>query len=156
MLKLPGLIDSHIHVREPGQTHKEDWDTATSAALAGGFTTIFGMPNTKPPIFDRDTLNLALASAKEKARCDYAQFVGAGPNNAAQAAELAPHTAGLKMYLDSTFGELRLDDMCSGRLILSNSPKKCPSFYTLNPAQWLLVFYLPLFTIDPSISHIFP
>ncbi|NCP86087.1 MAG: hypothetical protein CO094_03255 [Anaerolineae bacterium CG_4_9_14_3_um_filter_57_17] len=111
MLKLPGLIDPHVHVREPGQTHKEDWDTVTQSALAGGVTMILAMPNTKPPIFDEATLNLALASAHSKARCDYAQFLGAGPENAAEAARLAPRAAGLKMYLDSTFGELRLDDM---------------------------------------------
>jgi carbamoyl-phosphate synthase/aspartate carbamoyltransferase/dihydroorotase len=111
MLKLPGLIDPHVHVREPGQTHKEDWDTVTQAALAGGITMLLAMPNTKPPIFDASTLDLVLASAKEKARCDYAQFVGAGPDNAQITAELAPRAAGLKMYLDSTFGELRLDDM---------------------------------------------
>jgi carbamoyl-phosphate synthase/aspartate carbamoyltransferase/dihydroorotase len=111
MLKLPGLIDPHVHVREPGQIHKEDWDTATQSALAGGVTMILAMPNTKPPIFDANTLDLALASAKSKARCDYAQFLGAGPDNAEFAASLAPRAAGLKMYLDSTFGELRLDDM---------------------------------------------
>ena len=60
MIKLPGLIEPHVHVREPGQTHKEDWDTATSAALAGGVTMILAMPNTKPPIFDASTLDLAL------------------------------------------------------------------------------------------------
>lgn len=111
MIKLPGLIDPHIHVREPGQTHKEDWDTATQAALAGGVTTILAMPNTKPPIFDEATLDLALDAAKAKARCDYGQYLGAGPGNAAEAARLAPKAAALKMYLDSTFGELRLDDM---------------------------------------------
>ena len=111
MLKLPGLIDPHVHVREPGQTHKEDWDTVTQSALAGGVTMILAMPNTKPPIFDASTLDLVLASAREKARCDYAQFIGAGPDNAEIAAGLAPRVAGLKMYLDSTFGELRLDDM---------------------------------------------
>ncbi|MCP4138894.1 MAG: amidohydrolase family protein [Chloroflexi bacterium] len=126
MLKIPGLIDPHVHVREPGQTHKEDWDTATSAALAGGFTTIFGMPNTKPPIFDENTLDLALASAKEKARCDYAQFVGAGPDNASAAAKLAPRAAGLKMYLDSTFGELRLDDMALWMPHFAQFPKEIP------------------------------
>ena len=126
MIKLPGLIDPHVHVREPGQTHKEDWDTATSAALAGGITTIFAMPNTKPPIFDEDTLNLALASAKGKARCDYAQFVGAGPNNASAVAELAPRAAGLKMYLDSTFGELRLDDMSLWMPHFAQYPKEYP------------------------------
>lgn len=111
MIRLPGLIDPHVHVREPGQTHKEDWDTATQAALAGGVTAILAMPNTKPPVFDASTFELALSAARQKARCDYAQYIGAGPENAATAASLAGNAAGLKMYLDSTFGELRLDDM---------------------------------------------
>ncbi len=111
MIRLPGLIDPHVHVREPGQTHKEDWNTATSAALAGGVTMILAMPNTKPPIFDAATLDLALQAAKQKARCDYGQFVGAGPDNAEILPTLASKAAGLKMYLDSTFGELRLNDM---------------------------------------------
>lgn len=111
MIKLPGLIDPHVHVREPGQTHKEDWDTVTQAALAGGVTTLLAMPNTTPPIFDASTLTLALQAAQTKARCDYGQYLGAGPGNAAEAARLAPRSAALKMYLDSTFGELRLDDM---------------------------------------------
>ncbi len=111
MIRLPGLIDPHVHVREPGQTHKEDWDTATATALAGGVTMILAMPNTRPPIFDESTLALALDSARAKARCDYAQYLGAGPDNAAEAARLAPRAAALKMYLDSTFGQLRLDDM---------------------------------------------
>lgn len=111
MLKLPGLIDPHVHVREPGQIYKEDWDSATAAALAGGITMILAMPNTKPPIFDASTLDLVLAAAKSKARCDYAQFVGAGSDNAEIVATLATRAAGLKMYLDSTFGELRLDNM---------------------------------------------
>jgi dihydroorotase-like cyclic amidohydrolase len=111
MLRLPGLIDPHVHVREPGATHKEDWDSATAAALAGGFTLILAMPNTKPPIFDAETLSLALEAAQQKAHCDYAQYVGAGPHNAELVAGLADRSAGLKMYLDMTFGELRLDDM---------------------------------------------
>ena len=64
MLKLPGLIDPHVHLREPGATHKEDWDTGTSAALAGGVTMVLAMPNTKPPIFDAATLDLALEAAQ--------------------------------------------------------------------------------------------
>jgi len=111
MLTLPGLIDPHVHVRDPGALHKEDWDTATQAALAGGFTAILAMPNTIPPVFDAATLHQALRAARRKARCDYAQFIGAGADNAAQAARLLPQSAALKMYLDSTFGELRLDDM---------------------------------------------
>lgn len=126
MLKLPGLIDPHVHVREPGQTHKEDWDTVTQAALAGGVTMILAMPNTKPPIFDNSTLDLALSAAKGKARCDYAQFLGAGPDNADIAASLAPKAAGLKMYLDSTFGELRLDDMTLWQPHFEKFPKEYP------------------------------
>jgi len=126
MLKLPGLIDPHVHVREPGQTHKEDWDTVTQAALAGGVTMILAMPNTKPPIFDESTLNLALDAARQKARCDYAQFIGAGPDNTDSAASLAPKTAGLKMYLDSTFGELRLDDMSLWMPHFEKFPKSSP------------------------------
>jgi len=126
MIKLPGLIDPHVHVREPGQTHKEDWDTATQAALAGGVTMILAMPNTTPPIFDASTLGLALGAAKQKARCDYAQFLGAGPDNAEIVASLAPRAAGLKMYLDSTFGELRLDDMTLWMPHFENYPKEYP------------------------------
>ncbi|HMS01255.1 MAG TPA: amidohydrolase family protein [Anaerolineales bacterium] len=126
MLKLPGLIDPHVHVREPGQTHKEDWDSVTQAALAGGVTMILAMPNTKPPIFDKATLNLALDAAKQKARCDYAQFLGAGPDNADKVAALANKAAGLKMYLDSTFGELRLDDMTLWMPHFEKFPKDFP------------------------------
>ena len=114
-LTLPGLIDPHVHVREPGATHKEDWNSASAAALAGGFTAILAMPNTQPPVTDADTLGIALQAAHSKARCDYAQFIGAGADNASSAALLAHHTAGLKMYLDQTYGPLRLDDMTDWR-----------------------------------------
>ncbi len=111
MLTLPALIDPHVHVREPGATYKEDWQSATASALAGGITTILAMPNTKPPVFDEETLRLSLEAARAKAYCDYAQYLGAGAENAAEVARLAPQAAALKMYLDSTFGELRLNDM---------------------------------------------
>lgn len=126
MLKLPGLIDPHVHLREPGATHKEDYDSGTSAALAGGFTIVLAMPNTNPPIFDSTTLDLALNAAKQKARCDFGQYVGAGPNNADSIAALAGKAAGLKMYLDSTFGELRLDDMTLWQAHFQNYPKNYP------------------------------
>jgi len=126
MLRLPGLIDPHVHLRDPGAVHKEDWDSGTAAALAGGFTTVLAMPNTRPPIFDEATLNLSLDSARQKARCDYAQFLGAGPANAATAASLAPRAAGLKMYLDATFGDLRLDDMLLWQAHFRNWPADMP------------------------------
>jgi carbamoyl-phosphate synthase/aspartate carbamoyltransferase/dihydroorotase len=111
MIKLPGLIDPHVHMREPGGTHKEDWDTGTAAALAGGFTTILAMPNTHPPITDRESLQLVINAAQTKAHCDYAQFLGAGPDNLGTLNDLGPLTGGLKMYLDQTYGPLRLDDI---------------------------------------------
>ena len=128
MLKLPGLIDPHIHLREPGATHKEDWDTGTSAALAGGVTMVLAMPNTSPPIFDAATLNLALDSARQKVRCDYAQFLGAGPDNTGwdRHTGLPLRAAGLKMYLDSTFGQLRLDDMTLWQQHFIHWPKHLP------------------------------
>lgn len=111
MAKLPGFIDIHAHLREPGATHKEDWDSGTAAALAGGFTTVLAMPNTNPPITDIANLDQALDLAGRKARCDYAQFAGAGPHNTDKLVRLARRTAGLKMYLDQTYGQLKLDNM---------------------------------------------
>ncbi|MCL4272151.1 MAG: hypothetical protein KJZ72_21515, partial [Anaerolineales bacterium] len=94
----------------------------------GGVTMILAMPNTKPPIFDEATLNLALDAAKGKARCDYAQFLGAGPDNADwdRHKGLPLRAAGLKMYLDSTFGELRLDDMTLWMPHFEKFPKDFP------------------------------
>ena len=125
-MKLPGLIDPHVHLREPGATHKEDWDSGTQAALAGGFTAILAMPNTRPPVTGCDTLEQALAAARQKAHCDYAQYLGAGAENAISAAELAPRVAGLKMYLDQTYGPLRLDDMSDWMAHFAAWPKEYP------------------------------
>jgi carbamoyl-phosphate synthase/aspartate carbamoyltransferase/dihydroorotase len=110
-LRLPGLIDPHVHLRDLGQRHKEDWDTGTAAALAGGFTCVLAMPNTQPPVVDAPALAAQQAAARTRARCDYGLFLGAGADNVEGAAALAPQTAGLKMYLDQTFGPLRLDGL---------------------------------------------
>ena len=74
-MKLPGLIDPHVHLREPGATHKEDWDTGTTAALAGGFTAVLAMPNTSPPVTDQDIFTQVSQVAAQKAHCDYAQYL---------------------------------------------------------------------------------
>jgi carbamoyl-phosphate synthase / aspartate carbamoyltransferase / dihydroorotase len=125
-MRLPGLIDSHVHLREPGGTHKEDWDSGTAAALAGGFTTVLAMPNTQPPVTDLVSLETALEAARIKARCDYAQFLGAGPSNVETASLLAGKVAGLKMYLDQTYGPLRLDDMALWMAHLARWPGTAP------------------------------
>lgn len=111
MLELPGLIDSHVHLREPGSTHKEDFDTGTFAALAGGFTAVLAMPNTQPPLTNSSGLQLAQSAARSKARCDYGLFLGAGKENAKSAQELAMQVCGLKVYMDQTFGELRMQSL---------------------------------------------
>ncbi|HRE28252.1 MAG TPA: amidohydrolase family protein, partial [Anaerolineales bacterium] len=107
-MRLPGLIDPHVHVRDLNQSHKEDWTTATAAALAGGVTTILAMPNTQPPLVDGASLTLYEKAAKAKAVCDYGIFLGAGLHNAAAIAVEARRGIGLKLYLDATFGDLKL------------------------------------------------
>jgi carbamoyl-phosphate synthase/aspartate carbamoyltransferase/dihydroorotase len=112
-MRLPGLIDPHVHLRDPGGTHKEDFDSGTAAALAGGFTAVLAMPNTQPPLTDEDSLALAQSAARAKARCDYGLYLGAGVDNLLSAAASADGVCGLKMYLDQTFGPLHLDDLAS-------------------------------------------
>ncbi len=125
-IRLPGLIDPHVHLREPGGTHKEDFDSGTAAALAGGFTQVLAMPNTQPPITDAPSLDLALQAARAKARCDYGVYLGAGPDNAAAAAALAARACGLKMYLDQTYGPLRLDDLAAMQAHVQTWPASRP------------------------------
>jgi carbamoyl-phosphate synthase/aspartate carbamoyltransferase/dihydroorotase len=155
MLKLPGLIDPHVHLREPGATYKEDWDSGTSAALAGGVTMVLAMPNTKPPIFDTATLDLALEAAHSKARCDYAQFLGAGPDNANVAASLAPRSAGLKMYLDSTFGQLRLDNMTIWQEHFKTWPRHLPIVaHSESRSMAAVILMAAIFDRPVHIAHI--
>jgi carbamoyl-phosphate synthase/aspartate carbamoyltransferase/dihydroorotase len=125
-MRIPGLIDPHVHIREPGGSHKENWSSGTSAALAGGFTTILAMPNTRPPVTDEESLRMALTIAKDKAHCDYAQFLGAGPDILDNLQQLGSQTAGLKMYLDQTYGPLRLDDMALWMEHFIRWPKNLP------------------------------
>jgi carbamoyl-phosphate synthase / aspartate carbamoyltransferase / dihydroorotase len=126
MLQLPGLIDPHVHLREPGATYIEDWDSGTAAALAGGYTIVLAMPNTQPPIISTAALDEALEVTRHKARCDYALFVGASPGNALEMAGLARRTAGLKMYLDQQDGPLRLEDMTDWTDFFASWPQRAP------------------------------
>lgn len=126
MIKLPGLIDPHVHLREPGATHKEDWASGTAAALAGGYTLVLAMPNTQPPVIDFAGLQSVLTLAAAKSHCDFAQYLGAGVKNAEEVALLAPQAAGLKMYLDQTFGSLRLDEMTAWQAHFKHWPPAYP------------------------------
>lgn len=126
MIKLHGFIDTHVHVREPGASHKEDYASCTAAALAGGITMICAMPNTNPAVVDRETLEFVEKIAKEKARCDYALYVGASSDNANVIPELAPQVAALKMYLNETYTTLKLNDLTIWSKHIQNWPKKAP------------------------------
>lgn len=126
VIRLPGLIDPHVHMREPGGTHKEDWDSGTCAALAGGYTCVLAMPNTLPPLTDSRTLERSLAAARRKARCDYGVHLGAGAGNVQAAASLAERVVGLKMYLDQTFGPLQLGDLAALNGHMARWPRQRP------------------------------
>ncbi|XP_011866080.1 PREDICTED: CAD protein [Vollenhovia emeryi] len=126
MIKLPGLIDVHVHTRDPGAVHKEDYASCTAAALAGGITIIFAMPNTNPAVVDHTTFAFAKAQAAAGSRCDYALFAGASSDNYNDVRELAPHVAALKMYLNETYTTLRLTDLTVWVKHFESWPKKYP------------------------------
>lgn len=90
-------------INDVGATHKEDWDSGTCAALAGGFTVVGAMPNTNPPITDADSFALASQLASSKARCDYGIFLGASSTNYSVTPAIAPQAFALKMYLEDTY-----------------------------------------------------
>lgn len=109
---LPGVIDSQVHFREPGNEHKEDLETGSRAAVAGGVTAVFEMPNTRPPTTDAAALDDKLRRAAGRMFCDYAFYVGATPDNAAALAELERHPgcAGVKLFMGSSTGTLLVAD----------------------------------------------
>jgi len=111
LLVFPGLIDVHTHMRQPGGEQKEDFYTGTSAALAGGVTSIFAMPNTSPAVTSRDTLDLVLDLAEQNAVCDYGVFMGATNTNMRLKADNPDlRECGLKMYMGSSTGDLLVED----------------------------------------------
>jgi carbamoyl-phosphate synthase/aspartate carbamoyltransferase/dihydroorotase len=112
-MRLPGLIDVHVHLREPGGEHKEDITTGSAAALAGGVSFVLDMPNTYPPIIDADALAFKRRLVAKKALCDVASYVGATETNAAEAAALTGEAVALKIYLDQTYGPLRMRSLAA-------------------------------------------
>jgi dihydroorotase (multifunctional complex type) len=105
-LVLPGFIDSHVHFREPGNTQKEDFFSGTSAALAGGVTTILDMPNTQPPTVSRERLAEKAALASTKAVVDYGFYLGATDSNVEEALSISDSVVALKLYMGSSTGSL--------------------------------------------------
>ena len=104
IITLPGLIDIHVHLRDPGQTEKEDFSTGTQAALAGGFTTIADMPNNKLPIFTHERLKAKMELAKANSHCEVLFYFGTLGDNLDEFKKVYSYVAGLKIYLDKTTG----------------------------------------------------
>lgn len=104
IITLPGLIDVHVHLRDPGQTHKEDFYTGTLSALAGGFTTIIDMPNNVVPITSRKLLNEKIKIAQEKAVCNIGFHFGSLGANLDEFSKVSEKVFGLKLYLNQTTG----------------------------------------------------
>ena len=108
---LPGVIDTQVHFREPGNEHKEDLESGSRAAVLGGVTAVFEMPNTAPPTTTHAAIEDKLARAKNRMHCDYAFYVGATPANIGALAmlERLPGVCGVKAFLGSSTGTLLLD-----------------------------------------------
>lgn len=107
---LPGVMDTQVHFREPGNEHKEDLATGGMAAILGGVTAVFEMPNTNPPTTTRAAIEDKLARAKGRMQCDHAFYAGATPQNIGALAELEkmPGVCGIKAFLGSSTGTLLL------------------------------------------------
>jgi dihydroorotase len=104
---LPGAIDVHVHFRDPGYTHKEDWDTETAAAAFGGVTTVFDMPNTVPGVTTAGALAAKHAIASSKARVDYGLYAFLGDETIERVSDLvAGGIIGFKLYMGETFGKM--------------------------------------------------
>src|ERR1019366_9770601 len=107
---LPGLIDVHVHLRDPGGTQKEDFYTGTSAALAGGYTRIFDMSNNpNDPTISPEALKRKLDSAREKIVCDVGFYFGTFGENLDKFDEVRRLLRGIKLYgMTNTTGDYNI------------------------------------------------
>ena len=119
---LPGVIDTQVHFREPGLEHKEDLESGSRAAVMGGVTAVFEMPNTKPNTDTQERVADKLARARHRMWCDHAFYVGATAANAEHLAvlERLPGTAGVKIFMGASTGDLLVaDDGALARVLAS-------------------------------------
>ncbi len=108
-ITLPGLIDPHVHLREPGAIQKEDFTSGTAAAIAGGYTTILDMPNNKTPITTTERLEEKISLAKPKILCDIGFHFGSLGDNLDEFTQASKKAMGLKLYLNETTGNFLID-----------------------------------------------
>lgn len=121
---LPGLIDAHVHLRDPGATQKEDFHSGTRAAIAGGVTTVLDMPNNSPPTTTLVRLEGKRRIASKRAVCDYGFHFGAGADNFGEIKKAKPGS--LKVYMGKTTGDLFLPDERSIFMHFRNFPREKP------------------------------
>jgi dihydroorotase len=128
LVALPGMVDPHVHFRDPGQTQKEDFYSGSASALAGGTTTILDMPNNAPPVSTIARLKEKVALAKKKAVCDYGLYFGATPQNQQVAAEAIKNPAvfALKVYLGSSTGDLLVEHLADFERHMHTMPASFP------------------------------
>lgn len=121
---LPGIIDTHVHFREPGLTDKADIESESRAAAAGGVTTFFDMPNTKPQTTTLEALADKQRLAAAKSHVNYAFFFGATNDNADLFAQLDPHAVpGIKLFMGSSTGNMLVDrDEALDRIFRLSAP----------------------------------
>ena len=117
---LPGVIDTQVHFREPGLTHKEDLESGSLSAVMGGVTAVFEMPNTDPLTVSEQALADKVKRGHHRMHCDFAFFVGATADNTRQLAELErlPGCAGIKVFMGSSTGSLLVADDAGLRAVL--------------------------------------
>lgn len=123
---LPGVVDSQVHFREPGLEHKEDLETGSKAAVLGGVTAVFEMPNTKPLTTSVETFEDKIRRGHHRMHCDFAFWVGGTRDNAKDVAELErlPGAAGIKVFMGSSTGDLLVEDDDGVRSILKNTRRR--------------------------------
>lgn len=112
LIKLPGLIDTHVHLREPGATQKEDFYTGSRAAVKGGFSFIIDMPNNPTPTITKEKLDEKIELAK-KGLCDIGFHFGTNGKNTQEFEKVfnMPEVYGLKIYCNHTTGEMLIEDL---------------------------------------------
>jgi len=108
-LILPAGIDMHVHFRDPGFTHKEDFSTGSKAAAFGGITCIFDMPNTKPQTTNVRTILEKINIAKKKSVVDFGIYAAITDNNIEHIGEMSKHCNGFKIFLGNTTNSLHLN-----------------------------------------------
>ena len=108
---LPGIIDTHVHFREPGLVHKADIYTESKAAVAGGVTSFMDMPNTVPPVLTQELLEDKFHLAKDKALANYSFYMGTSNNNLEEVLKTDPkNVCGVKVYLGTSTGNMCVDN----------------------------------------------